>query len=869
MAWDAKCKLGDIHNAAFEFLLEHSSSKFSTFEIEAPPRGQLASELAAFHRAGLLAKNTSVKPSQETDVVAASRAHMANAKESWEACNEVETKLKEVVTELNTLLDKHRFVTEKTRTMREACETLVAEKQALVEYHQQLCEHTQHFAQLETATALVNKPNHARASNSMTEGQLQTSLANIEAAVIYFEGHPDVKDVEAHLSMLRNAVMRSVTALRDSIVSQFQTATKKVNQEIHSDMAAKGGAVDTAITVVHFQTLAPQLQPCIAMIESRQAVPEANGLLMDIHENYMASRETVLYPMAKAYISNLSSDLPAMLRSACPYLLRICNDELKLLQHFFTTIGPASATHAFRRLLECLWGVLHDVVRPMIIKELSLDMLCEVVDVLKFEVLEDQVRRRAGTSELVEPIVMRLMQDAQERLIYRTQAHVVDAIGAYYPKPDDLDYPKRMEGNDPRDTRSYFPTLDITLSLLSKVYQCLERSVFEGIASEAVSLCTASFVSASKTITRKCGPIDGNLFLIQHLYMLREQIAPFESDFTVDQNDLDLGYLGASLSTMLSRTSGGSIFSLSANNPLFSAVRTVHHTLNPKQDLEKELRQACEALILEITKQVAGPIIQFLGKAPKVGIKPGTENQVAEAIEAARNNLETVLRPALGQMAMYLQPWGHLLQTMIDPIHANIEETTHRLHNHVTGPHTDPSQVPPLPANFQTLIALAKAMDLNTLRVPTPTNITAVPPQPIEVMVPPEPPPAPSAPPPIGAPRAPPPPIVTSPGPSSPPSTRSSPDSLPAPSPASTALRVDAIVDSLTPASSPVPPPPPPAQSPKQLPPPPRQQPPSYHPPPQQRAPPPPTRSPRPPPGPPSPAPPPPPRAPPPPPPPR
>ena len=35
-----------------------------------------------------------------------------------------------------------------------------------------------------------------------------------------------------------------------------------------------------------------------------------------------------------------------------------------------------------------------------------------------------------------------------------------------------------------------------------------------------------------------------------------------------------------------------------------------------------------------------------------------------------------VLRPALGQMAMYLQPWGHLLQTMIDPIHANIEART-------------------------------------------------------------------------------------------------------------------------------------------------------------------------------------------------
>ena len=32
-----------------------------------------------------------------------------------------------------------------------------------------------------------------------------------------------------------------------------------------------------------------------------------------------------------------------------------------------------------------------------------------------------------------------------------------------------------------------------------------------------------------------------------------------------------------------------------------------------------------------------------------------------------------VLRPALQQMELYLQPWRHLVQTMIEPIHANIE----------------------------------------------------------------------------------------------------------------------------------------------------------------------------------------------------
>jgi len=153
-----------------------------------------------------------------------------------------------------------------------------------------------------------------------------------------------------------------------------------VNRELHIDLAARGGVVDASVTVVHFQASAPQIQPGIAMFEAREGVPEAMGLLMDIHENFMTARETILYPMVQAYIRMIGeADLPTLLRSVCPYLIRICNDEYKLLKHFFVTANTAaSARPVFRRLLEALWGVLHDVVRPSIIKAFSVDLLCEV-----------------------------------------------------------------------------------------------------------------------------------------------------------------------------------------------------------------------------------------------------------------------------------------------------------------------------------------------------------------------------------------------------------------------------------------------------------------------------------------------------------
>jgi uncharacterized protein YoxC len=228
--FDKAARLSSEYDAVFKLLDAHGAASFKPFDVDASNRGQLAQELASYHRGGLVTLN---KPHDELEesgsdaVVATSRTHAKAMKKSWEACDGVEKELKGIVGELDNLLNKHRFVTEKTRTLREACESLKAEKAALEQYHEQLTSHTQHFAQLEAATAMANKPPHAQQSSGPSKDFVE-SLRQIEAAVVYFEQHPEIANVEGHVSLLRNAVLRSLTGMRDSIVQELKNATKVV-----------------------------------------------------------------------------------------------------------------------------------------------------------------------------------------------------------------------------------------------------------------------------------------------------------------------------------------------------------------------------------------------------------------------------------------------------------------------------------------------------------------------------------------------------------------------------------------------------------------------------------------------------------------
>jgi hypothetical protein len=67
----------------------------------------------------------------------------------------------------------------------------------------------------------------------------------------------------------------------------------------------------------------------------------------------------------------------------------------------------------------------------------------------------------------------------------------------------------------------WYPPVRRTLVCLSKLYRCLEREIFQGLSQEALTACMSSVSRAATQISAKKKPMDGQLFEVKHLLILR------------------------------------------------------------------------------------------------------------------------------------------------------------------------------------------------------------------------------------------------------------------------------------------------------------------------------------------------------------
>ena len=101
---------------------------------------------------------------------------------------------------------------------------------------------------------------------------------------------------------------------------------------------------------------------------------------------------------------------------------------------------------------------------------------------------------------------------------------------------------------------TWYPPLRHTLSLLSQLYGAISKSVFDDLAGRAVEMCVLSLSRGAVGVRRWKTTLHGDLFLVRHLLILREQLMPFELSLQLVEKTLDFAPTGSALSYLVSNS---------------------------------------------------------------------------------------------------------------------------------------------------------------------------------------------------------------------------------------------------------------------------------------------------------------------------
>ncbi|XRB05978.1 conserved oligomeric Golgi complex subunit 3 [Pycnococcus provasolii] len=652
-----------------------------------------------------------------------------------DTCDGILGTIANTMSALEALQYQHQAVRGKTSGLHDQTESLAAERQQLVAFADALRAKLNYFDELEKVGTLLQAATLSSAK-APTGGDFLPLLQRLDDSVAYIAAHPQFAEAAAYGAKFRHLQSRALGSIRSHFASEVKraaAASEKACVDALGQATFDAGQIDEAQATSHlyvrFRAAVPELHSLMAEIESRSGSPEYQKLLSDLHAIFCEQRLILMQRIVERRFADFarSSTLMDLARAGCGYLSQLNKQEHALFEHFFP--HSAASPWAMAPLLEPLCQVLYDSMRPGYVATNDMDVLCELAHILKHEVLEEQLSHRVSASAGMRPLIMRVLADVQERLTFRAQAFMREEVAAFVPSEADLDYPAKLEraaaeeaskanggsNGDAADTvapdgsdgaarmatdtgsragfATWYPPLERTLVCLSKIYHCLDTNVFGSLAHEGVGLCARSIDAASRTVAKNGTPLDGLLFAVKHLLILREQIQPFNVNFRVIDKELDFSHMRDQLRRI---TSGElSLFELSSMNAVMqlvtrSAPRVLESSVDSKKELEVQLKNACEAFIMSVTKLTVEPLLSFITKVTAVRVaaaaaaggqeKRGIREQafaaperLAEMANKVNEALEVQLPTAVQKMKLYLGNPG-TRAILFKPIKSNVAE---------------------------------------------------------------------------------------------------------------------------------------------------------------------------------------------------
>ncbi|XP_055839403.1 conserved oligomeric Golgi complex subunit 3 [Episyrphus balteatus] len=558
---------------------------------------------------------------------------------------------------LNNLNSQYDFVSHKTSSLNTASQQLIDEQKKMQEINEEIQRRLQFFNQVELLYQRIQSPTLSVASESFRE-----CLSKIDDCIKYLQQNPNYKDSSAFIVKYKHILSKAIALIKNYVITVISQAT-------HQTLAPKNvGTQDTkpnaeaafALYYGKYQASAIKIKRVSQLVEDRLSFgAEYEQLLSDIHNNYLSERANIMSPAVESAIQDLKitykGDQCSLMRSACGFLVHVCQDEHRLFFQYFSV--PSDQLISY---LEGLCTILYDTMRPMIIHVNHLETLAEICSILRIEMIEEQVQQNREQLEAFDRTANQMLQDVQERLVFRAHLYLQSDILHYNPSAGDLAYPEKLEMmesialslqeptlrrsdsrsslistvsntesvdtnyrtrnlNSPADLHGmWYPTVRRTLVCLSRLYRCVDRPIFQGLSQEALRLCIQSVSKAASKISSSKTSIDGELFEIKHLLILREQIAPFRVDFTVKETSLDFSKVKTAAFGLLQKRK--QLFSMGSNNAILEFLlegtpQIKEHLLDSRKEVDQQLKSACERFIKDAVQMLIGPLLIFLEKA--------------------------------------------------------------------------------------------------------------------------------------------------------------------------------------------------------------------------------------------------------------
>ncbi|XP_037095079.1 conserved oligomeric Golgi complex subunit 3 isoform X1 [Syngnathus acus] len=661
-----------------------------------------------------------------------------------EQCDAILKDVSAALEQLDSLQKQYLFVSNKTGTLHEACEQLLKEQAELVDLAESIQQKLSYFNELEHINTKLNS-----STLSVNNEGFIPMLSKLDDCIEYVSSHPNFKDYPVYMGKFKQCLSKAMHFMKVHIVNTMQNLSSSLTKRDPMNLAN----ADNAFTLyyVRFRAAAPKVRSLIEQIEQRAAkIPEYHHLLDEIHQCYLDQREQLLTPSIASTITDLaqqnSKDHCALVRSGCAFMVHVCQDEHQLYNEFFSKPTPK-----LDELLEKLCVSLYDVLRPLIIHVIHLETLSELCGILKTEMLEDHVHHNAGQLGAFDAVVKQMLEDVQERLVYRTHIYIQTDITGYKPAPGDLAYPEKLEMMEriaqslkeeqmkqtsqalvfsdvhledsdgrrnsnaglagkaeasrqqasvsPADLHGmWYPTVRRTLVCLSKLYRCIDRAVFQGLSQEALSACIQSLLSASDSILKNKTQIDGQLFLIKHLLIMREQIAPFHTDFSIKEISLDLKKTRDAAFKILNPKAVPKFFRLNSHNAILEFLlegtpEIKEHYIDSKKDVDRHLKFSCEQFIQQQTQIFTVNLEEFLtkvaelknmaiqgGPAYTLSKQPWAQPaKINDLVMATYRVMKNKLPSTLQSLSLYLANRDTEF-ILFKPVRNNIQQVFQRLH---------------------------------------------------------------------------------------------------------------------------------------------------------------------------------------------